>query len=248
MLVLGRTCKNLAERLLSRNLHQECKVRVKDIDINITTSGSGEKSVLLMPGALGSAKTDFKPQIEELPCLLPNYTIIAWDPPGYGKSIPPERCFDLEFFHRDAQYALDLMKALKRESFSILGWSDGGITGLIMAGACARNNVNKLVIWGSNAYVNDNEVKVAEGLRDVSTWSAKMREPMEAIYGVENFPKLWSAWVDAYINFNKKRGGDICKTEVNQIEAPTLILHGKKDPVIDGEHIPYLRKHIANSL
>ena len=28
-------------------------------------------------------------------------------------------------------------------------------------------------------------------VEDVSNWSARMREPMEAVYGVEGFPKLW---------------------------------------------------------
>ena len=28
-------------------------------------------------------------------------------------------------------------------------------------------------------------------VEDVSNWSARMRQPMEAVYGVEGFPKLW---------------------------------------------------------
>ena len=28
-------------------------------------------------------------------------------------------------------------------------------------------------------------------VEDVSKWSPRMREPMEAVYGVEGFPKLW---------------------------------------------------------
>lgn len=39
----------------------------------------------------------------------------------------------------------------------MLGWSDGGITGMIVA-AKYPDVVNKLVIWGCNAYILPQEV------------------------------------------------------------------------------------------
>ena len=62
--------------------------------------------------------------------------------------------------------------------FSVLGWSDGGITGLILAGE-RTELVDKLVIWGSNAFVHDEDVKCISAVRDLSKWSPKMREPLE---------------------------------------------------------------------
>lgn len=231
--------------IIKRFSHREHKVRVNDLDINVVESGKGDKSVLLLPGALGSSWTDFKPQIEQLPNLLPNHTIIAWDPPGYGKSIPPKRQW-LDFFQNDARCAVDLMKILKRPKFSVVGWSDGGVTGLILAGRYLEN-VEKLIIWGAGAYVNADEVKAAQNIRDVNKWSARMRAPMEEVYGVERFAELWSEWVDAYVLYYTKHNGDFCKKEVDQIKAPTYILHGKKDPMIAAEHIPYLRDHIKQA-
>lgn len=130
-------------------------------NINYVRSGHGEKGLILLPGALGSASTDFQPQIEHLPKLLPNHSIIAWDPPGYGKSRPPNRTFPLDFFHRDASVANALMESLEFKSYSILGWSDGGITALIM-GAKFNNAIEKLVIWGTNSYILPDEVKIYE--------------------------------------------------------------------------------------
>lgn len=83
-----------------------------------------------------------------------------------------------------------------------------------------------------------------EGIRDVSKWLQRMREPMEQIYGVDNFQALWSNWVDAFIRLYKENNGDICQNELRQIQAETLIIHGTKDPMLAAEHIPYLRKHI----
>lgn len=63
-----------------------------------------------MPGALGSIWTDFTPQIKGLNKDL--FTLIAWDPPGYGKSIPPNREFPVNFYEKDADTALFLMRVI----------------------------------------------------------------------------------------------------------------------------------------
>lgn len=74
-----------------------------------------------------------------------------------------------------------------------------------------------------------------------------MREPMEQVYGVEYFPKLWSAWVDGFQKLYDANSGNICKDELHKIQAETLILHGLKDPMIASEHIPFLRKAIKSN-
>ena len=45
------------------------------------------------------------------------------------------------------------MKALSFKKFSVLGWSDGGVSATILA-ALYPDSVQKLVIWDSNAYVS----------------------------------------------------------------------------------------------
>lgn len=143
---------------------EENKIKLKDsnnneYNINYVRRGDGRNAMILMPGALGTALTDFGQQIEQLPDLISNYSIIGWDPPGYGKSRPPSRTFDLDFFHRDAFVANALMQSLGLNRFSVLGWSDGGITGLIMA-ANYQDSVHKLVIWGSNSYILPEEMEI----------------------------------------------------------------------------------------
>ena len=109
-------------------------VTVNDKKIHFVRRGSGEHPLLFMPGALGTALTDFDPQIEGFSGSA--FTIIGWDPPGYGKSQPPVRDFK-NFFQEDARMAVDLMKTLGFQKFSLLGWSDGGITALIAAARCS---------------------------------------------------------------------------------------------------------------
>ena len=38
------------------------------------------------------------------------------------------------FFHRDADVAVEFMQELGHDRFSVVGWSDGAITGLVIAG------------------------------------------------------------------------------------------------------------------
>jgi len=43
------------------------------------------------------------------------FTLIAWDPPGYGLSRPPERDFTGNYFRRDADLAAKLMQVCVNE-------------------------------------------------------------------------------------------------------------------------------------
>ncbi|XP_059219523.1 valacyclovir hydrolase isoform X2 [Stomoxys calcitrans] len=235
-----------ATRVTSRRSHMERKVKVNNLDVNIVECGAGPKSVLLMPGVMGSIWTDFAPQIKQLPGLLPNHTIIACDPPGCGKSMPLDRKWTINAVQEDGQFAMDLMLTLERPKFSILGWSAGG-NAAIVAASRYQNNIEKLVIWGTGAYVTPEEVKLFEGMRDVGKWPVPMREPMETVYGAERFHRMWNGFIDAVQLLYSERNGDMCKSEVDMVKAPTFILHGKKDFMKDPVHVPYLREHIKNT-
>lgn len=131
--------------------------------ISYVSSGSGKNGIILLPGALGSVDTNYLPQLKFLPDLLPSYKVIAWDPPGYGKSRPPERVFTKDFLHRDAVLAHALMKAVGFDKYSALGWWDGAKTGIILA-AKYPEAVIKLIISGTNSYVLPEELEFYESM------------------------------------------------------------------------------------
>lgn len=220
------------------------KQHVNGVDLYFEQTGSGKHAVLLIPGALGSTRTDFGPQLKSL--NKERFTVVGLDPRGYGQSRPPDRDFPPDFFERDAKDAVDLMKALGFGKFSLLGWSDGGITALI---AAAKNPdvINKMVVWGSNAFVSHQDLKLYDAVRDVSRWSARMRQPMEEVYGAEVFAKTWGAWVDGIAQFAKRPEGSICLELLPQITCPTLVIHGEKDPMVPSIHPQCLLKHIKTS-
>lgn len=67
---------------------------------------------------------------------------------------------------------------------------------------------------------------------------------MEEVYGVDEFPKLWSAFVDGFKDGFGANGGRMSEEDLKRIEARTLIVHGGKDPLVSADHPPLMRKMI----
>lgn len=85
-------------------------ITVNGQQINYLKTGNGSHSILCLPGAVGTIWTDFKPQIQGLNKNI--FTIVVWDPPGYGKSHPPKRKFTTDFYERDADTAALFMEVI----------------------------------------------------------------------------------------------------------------------------------------
>lgn len=220
------------------------KIEVNRVRLHFETTGDGDHTVLLLPGALGSSRTDFEKQLTDFD--KSEFTIISMDPRGYGRSIPPERTWPLEFLQRDADDALELIRKLGINHLSVLGWSDGGTVGMLMAARCPEI-INRLIVWGAQAYITERDMAVFEKLRDIQNWSEKMRSPFMALYGQKYFQTQWSKWVDAYGAYFEKRNGDICIQDLQKIRAKTLIIHGLKDQLVPLEHPDYLHANIKGS-
>lgn len=232
------------QHVIRRNLSLESNyTRINDQTIHYVRAGQGPEPVLLLPGALGSATSDFTPQLEGLD--RDKFTLIGWDPPGYGGSRPPARNFH-NFFAADARCAHTLMHQLGFDGgFSAVGWSDGGITALVLAGRYPAA-VRKLVVFGSNAYISQADIDMIDKVADVSAWSDRMKKPMFEMYG-DGFPALWTDWCNAYREIYRRDGGDICCGDLKAIQAPTLVIHGAKDVMVAEEHVEHLTSNIKNA-
>jgi valacyclovir hydrolase len=202
--------------------------------------GSGP-ALLLLPGALGSGRTDFGPQLE---AFSDAFRVIAPDPRGYGQSRPPEREFPPDFLERDARDMADLMAGLGIERFYAAGWSDGATTAVLLALACPER-VRKLVIWGGNSFFTAEDVERLEAVRSLDSWSSRMRASLEALYG-EGLQDLWSRYCDA-IGAITRAGGEICRARLHEIRCPTLILHGEQDPLVPSVHPQVFVEGIAGA-
>ncbi|KAJ8376864.1 hypothetical protein SKAU_G00074440 [Synaphobranchus kaupii] len=191
------------------------KQNVNGVDLFYQQTGTGKHAVMLIPAAMGSGQTHFGPQLESLNKDL--FTVVN---------------------------AVDLMLALNFKQFSLLGWCGGGSIALI---AAAQNPslVRKLVVWGSRAYLSEQDVKTFDAYREF--WNPWMRKAMEDMYGAQGFSEVQTAWLDAITQFAQRPDADIYCELLPLISCPTLIVHGEKDPLVPACHPQYLLKHIRGS-
>eukprot|EP01062_Namystynia_karyoxenos_P063083 TRINITY_DN55906_c0_g1_i1.p2 TRINITY_DN55906_c0_g1~~TRINITY_DN55906_c0_g1_i1.p2 ORF type:complete len:292 (+),score=86.21 TRINITY_DN55906_c0_g1_i1:83-958(+) len=211
---------------------EEARVSVNGVELLCARNGSGGPAVLCMPGALGTAATDFAPQLTGFD---DSYQVVSFDPRGYGRSRPPSRTFPDGFYRTDAVDAAELMRALGHQRYHVIGWSDGAISACILA-ADFPERVGKLVMFGGNAYLTEKDAAAFEKHRDVErNWSQRMKDTHRPTYGDELQP-MWDAATDAWIRIVRERGGDVCMREARALRCPTLVVHGAKDPICLAEH------------
>jgi valacyclovir hydrolase len=216
-------------------------VAVNGVNIFYRREGTSGLPLLCMPGAMGTAETDFAPQLRDLSDAM---QVVSYDPRGYGQSRPPERDFPLDFYQRDADDAAAVMKALGHDRFAVMGWSDGAISAVKLAATHAAS-VEKLVIFGGNAYLTKEDIDAFEATRDVeANWSKRMKESLYPLYGKEGLQRMWSSAVDAWAGIYAANDGDVCMEDARSIKCPTLVLHGAKDPICLSEHPEWFAKNI----
>lgn len=117
---------------------------------------------------------------------------------------------------------------------------------MILAGK-HPSHIQKLIFFGSNAFVVKEELTIYENIRDVSKWSPKMREPLEKLYGADYFKSTWENWVDTFKKIYHEKNGDLCLKFLDKIKAETLILHGEKDPMLAKLHVPFLMEKLKDA-
>ncbi|XP_045472867.1 valacyclovir hydrolase-like [Harmonia axyridis] len=251
--ILMQNSVNCARKLLvHRNTRQsnstsskfkEDLIYINSQKINYLKVGKGPKNIVCFPGTLGTIWSDFQPQIENL--NKEEFTVYVWEPPGHGKSRPPEREYTSKYLHEDADIGYKFIKAIGLKSFSLIGWSDGGNAGLILA-AKYKNIIDKMVVWGCCSYLTLEDFERYGKIQDIDNWSENAKAPLLKIYGEETLRQIQNDIFEA----NRKivnEGGDISTTLLKYIECPTLILHGAKDPVVSPEHAQYLHDNIKGS-
>ncbi|PSN48365.1 Valacyclovir hydrolase [Blattella germanica] len=172
--------------------------------------------------------------------------MVIMEQPGYGRSRPPDRNFSSDMLYKDAELAAKLMQELNFQKYSVLGWSFGGVVGMIMA-ANYPEQVEKLVAWGSATYISKAEMKIYEHISDINNLSPLMQHRFINYYGREYFQRSWTKLLETLTAIYKEQEGELCNESVlNRISCPTLILHGTHDIMLSPEHPAYIKKHIKN--
>jgi pimeloyl-ACP methyl ester carboxylesterase len=194
----------------------------------------GKDPVILLHGGLTSS--DYWGF--EVPLLSATHEVIVVDSRGHGRSSMSDQPFSYNLMSSDV---LQLMDYLRINKASIVGWSDGGIIGLILA-IHSPDRVNKLFTFGTNYNLSGYKDEPSD-----TTTAAHFMAQAQA-----NYRKL-SPTPDSFISFRKALGKmysvepDLKPEDIKTIKAPTIIACGQYDQFIKPEHFAELAHLIPNA-
>lgn len=219
--------KNIEEAnqsIYGKNESAGNSLKLKDTDLYYEVYGEGEPLVLLH-GNSGSIKDYY----QQIPVLSKQYKVIAIDTRGQGKSKDTsKKDFTYKLFADDVKALAD---HLKLEKINIVGWSDGGNTGLEFA-LKYPDRLNKLVTIGANAF--------PEGVQNqlIERFTSQMTQ-LNQIGGAHAINELRLLKI-------MLTEPNISKKDLNTIKSPVLVIAGDKD-VIKPDHTELLAKEIPNT-
>ena len=197
-------------------------LHLKDADIYYEVYGKGEP-LFLLHGNGGSIDAFTK----EIPELSKYFMVVAMDTRAQGKSTDTsEEPLTYIKFADDVKALAD---ELKLKKINILGWSDGGNTGLEFAIKYPKN-ISKVITSGANVFpdgVGENEVE------NMKKDAVRMK--------TENNPERDIRLLQLMIDEPK-----ITKEQLNHIKAKAYILAGENDLILRS-HTEYIAKEIPNS-
>jgi pimeloyl-ACP methyl ester carboxylesterase len=199
-------------------------LKLKGADLYYETYGEGDPLILLH-GNSGSIQ-DF---YQEIPELSKYYKVIAVDARGQGKSTDfSKNDFTYKIFADDVKTLID---ELGLKKVSIMGWSDGGNTGLEFA-LKYPENLNKLITIGANIFPEG----VDRGL--LANFKTKLK-----VLEMENNPEKFN---EARLLKLMVKEPNINKNSLSKIQNPVLVIAGEND-VIKKEHTELIAKQIPNA-
>ncbi|HVF96695.1 MAG TPA: alpha/beta hydrolase [Flavisolibacter sp.] len=200
---------------------------IRGINMYAETYGAG-KPLLIIHGNGGSI-SNF---VNQIPYFSKKYKVIVADSRAQGKSTDPGDSLSYEMMADDYAALLDVMKI---DSAYVIGWSDGGINGLLLSMRHPKK-VAKLAVTGANLWPDTTAIyDDVEQLILPEYNSAK---------GMTNrTPQQKDGWKLMRLLIEEPH---IPLTDLQKILVPTLVIGGDHD-VIKPEHTLLIAQAIPQS-
>ena len=195
---------------------------------------NGKDPVLLLHGGMISSE-EWGGEVRR---LYKTHKVIVADTRGHGRSTMSAQPFTYHLFAEDV---LQLLDSLQIKKIAIIGWSDGGITGLLLA-IHHPERISRLFTFGTN--YNQSGYKTEE---PDSAMSAHFMAKVKADYRrlsptPDSLPKLKKALGKLY-----STEPDIPPGDLKKILCPVTIAHAEYDQFIRWEHSVEMAQLIPNA-
>ena len=176
--------------------------------------------VLFLHHGLGSTRS-WRRQVAQF--TEAGFELVLYDRWGYGLS-EPRRGFQSSFLTQGAEEAIKFMDALGLERVHILGHSDGGTIGLLVAAGWPERVIS-LVVVAAHVYY---EPKMLAGLRGIQANVSRppLSTALEREHG-ERAQQLAQDWIDHWLQTDVQELN--LQDRLDEVACPTLVIQGEFD-------------------
>src|SRR5215467_6348885 len=198
--------------------------------------------VLLLHGFAGTPESDFAGQI---PHLSTRYRVLAPHLHGYGRSTQ-RTSYTVTYYREDVADMIALLDALGVDRVLALGFSDGGIVGLLLA-ALHPQRVSAIAVLGAQPSID------AQNVASIRHWllEAPLSEEWQAqlaqLHGEPYWRSLLTMYVAAQEALVAAGGVLITQEELASIRCPALIMHGTRDRIVPADYSRQIHERVPGS-
>ncbi|HEX5169881.1 MAG TPA: alpha/beta hydrolase [Cyclobacteriaceae bacterium] len=201
---------------------------------------AGRPVLLLLHGGFGNME-DFN---SLLPLFIDRYYVIGIDSRGQGKSTLGKEKLSYQRIQLDVEAVL---QSLDIDSFSILGFSDGGIVAYRL-GSFSSMTIERIITIGSRWNINDALLTKALFLKiTADSWKERfpnMYSDYQRLNPEPDFELLTRSMIDLWLDAGPS---GYPNENVERINCPTLVVRGEKDHLLTAKSVMDLSKRIKNS-
>jgi len=199
------------------------------------STDSGRSPLVLLHGGL--ANSDY--WVNQIPAFARMHEVIVVDSRGHGRSTRDDTLpFSYDLMAADVVALLDYLHVPR---VSIVGWSDGGIIGLVLA-MKYPSRVDRLFAFGAN--FDPSGVKTDAARNPV--FHAYVEQAGRSYARLSPTPRDYDAFV-ASITHMWETQPRFTPADLGRITAPTLIADGEYDEAIDRAHTEALARAIPGA-
>jgi pimeloyl-ACP methyl ester carboxylesterase len=197
------------------------------------TYGSGSP-VILLHGGLGHSG-NWGHQVPEL--VRSGYRAVLIDSRGHGRSTRDSQPYSYELMASDV---LSVMDALHLETASLVGWSDGACTALVLASK-APARVASVFFFACN--MDPSGVKQLEPSPILDRCFSRHAKDYAHL---STTPDQFKTFVEA-VSLMQKTQPNYSANDLAQIAVPVAIVQAEHDEFIKREHAEYLARNIPEA-